>query len=374
MTEKEKLLSDLVLKSGKKKEELESLISKKVDDLSGLISEEGAMYIIANELGLRLDTDKVKKEVDYKKIEHIVNPKEPVSLICKVIRKYERVTFSSQNSFEGSVQSLLVGDETGVTRLVFWQENTNLLENIHEGDILKVINAYTRENNKNEGRIEVHYGQYSNLEVNPAGVDIKLADKNIVSDFVEKKISEVDENDKNIKISGIITDFEIPRFYFGCPECFKKVLQDDGVYKCVAHGEVEPYKVPIVNFIIDDSTSTITVVGFRDRAEKMTGLSVKEIIDLSDNVDKYKAFSKKIIGSSLEVLGNVSLNSMSGEVQLLVNQVFALLHEKDNKEPVVEKQTLKPKNKKEIEQELNEINIDDDLDDIEEINFDEDLL
>lgn len=49
MTEKDKLLNDLVEKSGKDKEEIEKMISEKTNELSGLVSEEGAIYILANE-------------------------------------------------------------------------------------------------------------------------------------------------------------------------------------------------------------------------------------------------------------------------------------------------------------------------------------
>ena len=173
MSEKEKLLDNLVKKSGKKKEELSKLISEKVNELSGLISDEGAIYIIANELGVRLDSERPKKEANLVKIEEVTEPKTPVSLVCKVIRKYDRVSFSSKNGGEGSVQSILVGDESGIIRIVFWNDKTEILDNVHEGDVLKIINAYTKENNNSE-RIEIHYGQYSDVEVNPKGLKVEL--------------------------------------------------------------------------------------------------------------------------------------------------------------------------------------------------------
>ena len=225
MGEKEKLLNNLIEKSGKSKEELDKLIAEKVDELSGLVSDEGAIYIIANDLGVRLEAEKAKKDADSVKIEDITEPKTPVSFLCKVIRIYNRVTFSSGDGSEGSVQSVLVGDETGVIRIVFWHEKADILENIHDGDILNVSNAYTRENTRSE-RIEVHYGQYSDIEVNPKGVNIEL--KEFVPsevEFTEKKVTELGDSDRNVKIKAIITDFEIPRFYFGCPECFKKCFK-----------------------------------------------------------------------------------------------------------------------------------------------------
>lgn len=373
MTEKEKLMKNLVEKSGKSIEDLNHLISEKVNELSGLISEEGAIYIIANELGVRLEGERPKKDADLVKINQITEPKTPVSFICKVIRKYDRVTFSSKNG-EGSVQSIFVGDETGVNRVVFWNDKTELLDNVHEGDILKIVNAYTRENT-NQERIEVHYGQYSNIEVNPKGVTIELKEfKPQGVPATEKKISEIVEGDRNIKISAIITDFDIPRFYLGCPECFKKVFQDEGVFKCGEHGEVKAQRIPIVNLVVDDSSATISIVGFRDRAENITTLAANEIIGLTEDIDKYRNFSKKIIGSKIEFVGNASSNNITGESQILVNLVnnieFKTVDEIAQELINEEKKSSKPK--KEEKPEV--LNLDDDLEDIEEIDIDDDLL
>ena len=367
MEEKDKLLKNLAEKSGKSVTDLNALITQKMDELSGLISEEGAIYIIANELGVRLESEKPKKEANLVKIDEINEPKTPVSLQCKVIRKYDRVTFNSKNG-EGSVRSLFVGDETGVTRLVFWNEKTDILDTINEGDILKISNAYTRENT-NQNRIEVHYGQYSDIEVNPEGVEIETqpwAPEEIES--TDKKIKEIAEGDRNIKVSAVVTDFDIPRFYLGCPECFKKVTQDDGVYKCGEHGEIKLLRVPIVNLIIDDSSGTINVVGFRDRATDITSLKGDDIIKLAEDIDKYREFCARIIGSKIEVVGNVSVSQMTGENQLLVNQVSSveLKSVEEVAKDLIKEESLKKKDEDDL--------IDDDLGDIEEIDIDDDLL
>ena len=385
MTEKEKLLKNLIEKSGKTKEELEKLIADKVNEMSGLVSEEGAIYIIANELGVRIEGERPKKEANLLKIEEIVEPKTPVSLICKVIRKYDRVTFSSSSGSEGSVQSLLVGDESGIIRIVFWNDKTDILENVHEGDILKIINAYTRENVNSE-RIEVHYGQYSDIEVNPKDVQVVLREfvpgGNI--EFTEKKISELEEGDRNVKVSGIVTDFDIPRFYLACPECFKKVFQDDGGYKCAQHEDVKAIRVPIVNMVLDDGSSSITIVGFRDRAEGLTSTKTDEILSLAEDVDKYREFSKNIIGSKIDIGGNISISNLTGDKQLLVNQVLGIESKtveeivkeevKEEKKPEKKKEETKSEKKEEVKEEKKQSE-DEDLDlDIEEIDFDDDLL
>jgi len=373
MTEKEKLLNNLIEKSDKSKEELEKLVSDKIDELSGLVSEEGAIYIIANEIGVRLESEKPKREVEFDKIEKITEAKIPISLVAKVIRKYDKVNFSSEKGGDGCVQSILVGDDTGIMRIVFWHEKTEVLENIHDGDILKIINAYTRENNQNPGRIEIHYGQYSDIEVNPEGVEIELKEFKQDVEFTDKKVSSLEDGDRNVLIEGLVTDFDIPRFYLACPECFKKVLQNEGEYECAEHNDVEAIKVPIVNLIIDDGSGSINVVGFRNRAEDLTKFSSAEIIGLTEDINKYRNFSKRIVGSKIKFGGNVVSNSMTGEVQVMANQILNV-DLKDVDEIAEELVAESDSNKKSTSKKEDKVDVDDLDMDIEEIDIDDDML
>lgn len=365
MSEKEKLIENLVSKSGKSIDEINKLVADKVNELSGLVSEEGAIYIVANDIGVKLDAERPKKEADLVKIEDVTEPKVPTSLNCKVIRKYDKVTFQSKSGSEGSVQSILVGDETGVTRIVFWNEKTEVLDNIQEGDILGITNAYSRENNSQ--RIEIHFGQYSEIVVNPEGVEITLPEytpRDI--EFTEAKVNTLEEGAKNIKINGIISSYDIPRFYVGCPECFKKVQQDDGKQMCGQHGEVQANRIPIVNLIVGDETGTIAVVGFRDRAEQLSGVSTEEVLGFTEDIDKYRDFCKRIVGAKVELGGNVTTNNMTGDMQIMANQIINL-----------ELKTVEEIAKEEVAEESKkaEATDDEDLDiDIEEIDFDDDML
>ncbi len=215
----------------------------------------------------------------------------------------------------------------------------------------------------------VHYGQYSDIEVNPSGVSIELKEwKPQEVEATEKSISELEEGDRNIKLKAVVTDFEIPRFYMGCPECFKKVMQDDGSYKCGEHEEVKAQRIPIVNLVVDDGDKSISVVGFRDRAENITGLKSDEIIKLAEDIDKYRAYCKKVIGSKVELVGNVGANTMTGDKQVMANQILKIDF-KDIEEIAKDLINDDSSSKKEAK-----LEIDDDLADIEEIEIDDELL
>ena len=146
---KEKLVS-----SGKiSAEELEIKIKDKINELSGLISEEGASHIIANELGVEV----VSQTQQRLKVKEVYAGMKTVTTLVKVIQKYEVREFSKGDN-KGKVCSLFVGDETGVTRLVFWNEQVDQLIYVNENDILLVKDAYARDNN---GRKEKVYNWLS---------------------------------------------------------------------------------------------------------------------------------------------------------------------------------------------------------------------
>ena len=135
--------------------ELDQRMKDKINDLSGLISEEGAAHIIANELGVEL----FNTETAQLKIKEIYAGMRNVATVGKVVRKFEMREFSKGDK-TGKVCSLVLGDETGTIRVVFWNEQVEHTQKINEGDVLQIKEAYVRENNENK---EIHIGERSQI-------------------------------------------------------------------------------------------------------------------------------------------------------------------------------------------------------------------
>ena len=151
-------IKDKIVASGKLDlKNLELKIKEKINELSGLISEEGAAHIIANELSVELvDANKNKL-----KIKEIYAGMKNVSVLGKVTRKFDVHEFAKGDS-TGKVCSLILGDETGTIRVVFWNEQVDLLTKVNPDDIILVKEAYVRENNNNK---EIHLGDLGEIEV-----------------------------------------------------------------------------------------------------------------------------------------------------------------------------------------------------------------
>lgn len=387
----DKLYETLSSKSSQEISYLKTLVEKKVKDLSGLVSEEGAIYIVANELGVKLEAKvQTPSSQDYVKIEEINRPNISLSLTSKVLKKYDLVHFTMKSGDKGQIQSVLVGDETGIIRVAFWGDKAELLQDVQRDTILDIKNVYVRENTTTS-RMELHFSQYSELVVNPSYVeDIHV--KNIRPQSTPKLIEELELEDRNVSIKATIVDIDVPRFYLGCPHTFKKVFNDDGKYISPEHGEVDPIKIPITNVVVNDSSGTMSIVAFRDRAELLFSKSSEDIVKLAEDLESYRKVSKLLVGSLIEVVGNVGENQMTGELQLIVNDVVFVNKSEEELADMVEEDSKNSENSKnssqkegssfkEISQDVEENNkkkqnvdsiIDDDLD-LEEIDLDDNL-
>lgn len=153
-------LKEKIISSGKlSSEELDEKIRTKINELSGLISEEGASHIIANELNIEL----VDKNTSKLKIKEIYAGMRSVTTVGKITRKFEAKEFAKGDS-TGKVCSLILGDETGTIRVVFWNEQVDLIKDAKEDEIILIEDAYVRENNNNR---EIHLGRSGHIEMNP---------------------------------------------------------------------------------------------------------------------------------------------------------------------------------------------------------------
>ena len=105
-------------------DEIQDKIKKKMDQLSGLISKEGAAHIIANELGIKLFEPGGKKQ-----IKGILPGMRNVTVVGKVQDVYEAREFSV-GSRQGRVGNFLLGDETGMIRVVLWNDQVDNLNKL----------------------------------------------------------------------------------------------------------------------------------------------------------------------------------------------------------------------------------------------------
>src|SRR3989344_2083604 len=227
----EQIISKIQEEKGIPIEEIEKKVEAKVKSLSDLISREGAAHIVAHDLGVKVFVEPKKRKL---KIKDLIAGLSSANIVGKVVALYGVRSFKNEQR-EGRLATLLLGDESGVIRLVFWDDTfITQIENgkIREGDILSIRNAYSRTNN---GFLELHLGGKASLEVNPEGEEI---DHIALQEDLVKPLARAKDGERIIAQGTVVQVFE-PRFYPACPECSKKVVLVLDKYQCQEHGIVK---------------------------------------------------------------------------------------------------------------------------------------
>ncbi len=314
----DEIISQIKEKKGLSEEDIKLKISQKRDKLSGLVSEEGAAHIIANELGIDLMESIRKHGLKINKLK----PGMRVGVTGKVVKCYEVRSFV-RNEKTSKVGSFLIGDDSGLIRIVLWDENhIAKMENgeIKPDTILKLENGNVKENN---GYQEMHLGNFSQLEINPEGVeDIQVVQRaNASSEMGESevkisKLSEANAGD-NLTVYGTIVQLFEPRSYDGCSECAKKVI--DG--KCMAHPMAIAKKIPILNFFVDDGNAGMRAVAFRDTAASLLDLDDDGMQGLIGNPTAFEEIQKKVLGTQKVLSGRITSNELYNRNEFMVRAV-----------------------------------------------------
>ena len=95
--------------------EIEERVDKKLKQLSGLISKEGAAHIVANELGVKI----FEPLSGRLQIKNVLSGMRDVETVGKVLQVYDVKEFMRGEAVS-KVASILIGDETGAIRVVMW--------------------------------------------------------------------------------------------------------------------------------------------------------------------------------------------------------------------------------------------------------------
>jgi replication factor A1 len=300
-------------KSGLSDSEIENKIKQKLDQLSGLISKEGAAHIIANELGIKL-FEQVSGKLQ---IKNILAGMRDVETKGKVLQVYEVREFMREESV-GHVGSFIIGDETGTIRVVCWGDKANAVNEIKQDDIVKVVSAYVRENN---GRKEIHLNDRSRLMVNPPGETVGEVKTAIQSEAKRKSIAEIQENDQNIELLGTIVQVFDPRFFEVCPQCGKRAMMKDNAYYCQQHDVVDPKYSYVFNVSLDDGTGNIRCAFFRNQADKLTGRTTEQMLEYRQSPEKFEEVKNELLGNIIKIAGRARKNQMFDRLEFNAQQV-----------------------------------------------------
>jgi len=299
-------------------EEVKDQIKAKIAKLEGLVSEEGASYIVASELGVQLF-----KEADKRgplKIKDLIAGMRSVEVIGKVTRVMTPKTFLTKDKRQGEVGAVTISDETGTIRLVLWDQKNTLIKEGHlvVDSIVKAKDVQVKQNNL--GSKELHASNRSVILIDPKGISVTVA-----TAMSAKKVAIRDiKASESASILATVVQVFPPKFYPVCPKCGKKVtLAPEGAI-CAEHKTVAPNQSMLINFVLDDCTDTLRAVAFRETAEKLCGLNATEAQEVLTK-DGPELLQEKVenflLGRTIEVEGFVKENINFSRVELTAAKV-----------------------------------------------------
>ena len=291
--------------------EINIKIDEKLKLLSGLISKEGAAHIVANELGIKL-FDQIGGKLQ---IKNILSGMRNVETLGKVQQKNNVVEFQRKDGGTGKVGSFVIGDETGTIRIVLWGDQSKLLENINQGDIVKVLSGYVRENN---GIKEVHMNDRSKLIVNPEGESVGEVKQ---AETIRKDIKDLNEKDIDVEVLGTIVQAFDLRFFEICPECGGRARPREDKFICEKHDIINPDYSYVLNLVLDDGTETIRTVFFRNNIDELLQMKQEEILEYRNNLQKFDETKNRLLGEQIKIHGRVNKNEMFNRLELVARKV-----------------------------------------------------
>ena len=290
-------------------------VGKVIKVKSGYVREglNGRLEVHVGNRGLLIENPEDYREDEFPKVPSGVftiselQPQQPVNLAARVVNKYEVKEFNS-NGRSGKVANLIVNDGTGSTRLVLWNEKTDLLSQIKEGDILKIENGYTKEGLKG---IEITVNDRAKVTINPDGITLPEIKKESAK---RVPISAVKADDLVELKAAVVSTFGENFVYDMCPNCKKKA--ESGI--CQKCGKINPDKLLILNLAIDDGSGTLRAALFRDTAEKLLGMSAK---DAAVDKDRVKQKLNSLVGEEKVFEGRIKDNAQFGRLEMNVYNI-----------------------------------------------------
>ena len=196
MTEYESLLDKLLeQKPELSRSDIEERIKQKKDKIgAGYLTDQGALFLIASDLGVSL-SEPLKVEMSLKDL--FVGAKE-ISLESRVLSLAPAKQYTRKDGSPFLLRTMTVYDNDSTASVKLWDEKASLpeIEDLKPGDLIKIIKAYVKSDLN--GKPTINIGSGSHIEPSHNESDIPSIDDITVD------VSKVKEGDTDLAVSGKI--------------------------------------------------------------------------------------------------------------------------------------------------------------------------
>lgn len=254
----EAYINKIIESTGLTRKEIQNMVEDKKKELKGLISEEGALFVIARELGVDVKEENKDLMNDIEiYISDITYNMKNININGRIKEIYNANKFNKADGGTGYVGSFLLHDKTGEIRIVLWDDHVNIFgkDNFQQNGLVKIVNGTVRKG-KFEDK-EIHIGKFGKVILSPEDVDYKKYPK---IKFELTNIKDVNLNLKSISLEG-------------------KVIQISPIKEFTRkNGELG--KVSSLSLL--DTTGLIRITFWNDDTAKLKSIKVDDVISISN--------------------------------------------------------------------------------------------
>ncbi len=283
-------INKIIEDTGLTRKEIQNLVEDKKNELKGLISDEGALFIIAKELGVDIkgENKDLLKEIEIF-ISDITQNMKNITLYGRIKEIYNVNSFERNDGTKGYVGSFLLNDNTGDARIVLWDNQVNIFTepNFEKNELIKIINGSAKKGKY--GNMEIHVGSYGKVVISPEDVDYKKYPK---ITFKSMNISDINLNLNSLSIEGKIIQL-FPK---------REFTRKDGEL-----GNVQ-------SLTLLDSTGSIRITFWNEDTDKLKTLNINDIISISNLNPRLSTLDSKTI--ELTANRNTDITKKTGDLDI----------------------------------------------------------
>jgi len=195
-TEFESLLSTLLeQKPDLSRSTVNEMIQQKKEKIgAGYLTDQGALFLIASDLGISL-SEPLRVEMKLKDL--YVGAKE-ITLQTRVMSLSPPKQFLRKDGSQLVLRNMIVYDSDSRASVKLWEENASLpsLEKLKPGDLIKIIKAYVKSDLR--GNPTINIGSGATIEKSESESDIPSIDS------ITTDVSSLKEDQHNLVVSGLI--------------------------------------------------------------------------------------------------------------------------------------------------------------------------
>jgi replication factor A1 len=283
-------INKIIEETGLTRKEIQNLVEDKKNELKGLISDEGALFIISKELGVDFKGDDkgILNDIEIN-IADITQNMKNLTLFGRVKEIYNVNSFERNDGKKGYVGSFLLHDNTGDARVVLWDDQVKVFteDSFERNELVKIVNGFAKKGKY--GNIEIHVGSYSKLILSPEDVDYKKYPK---ITYESLDISEINLNLSSVSIEGKVIQL-LP---------VKEFTRKNGEF-----GKVQ-------SLTLLDSTGSIRVTFWNEDTDKLNEIKINDFISINNLYPRLSSLDSKTI--DLNAKKNTVINKKKKEIDI----------------------------------------------------------